>query len=98
MSDLTADLLAAILSATPERKAAALHALKGTPPLQSVTLAAGPLLMSMGKAAVFLGVGRSTLWRMIRSGRLVKVELFPGCFRIRRADLESLAINSEVLP
>jgi excisionase family DNA binding protein len=50
-----------------------------------------PLLMGMGAAAKFLGVGRTTLWRMTRAGRLKKVEVLEGSFRIRRADLEAIA-------
>ena len=51
----------------------------------------GPLLLGMSAAARFLGASRATLWRMIRSGRLSKVEILPGSFRVRRADLEQLA-------
>lgn len=51
----------------------------------------GPLLVGMGAGAKLLGVSRATLWRMIRVGRLAKVEVLKGSFRLRRADLEALA-------
>ncbi len=51
----------------------------------------GPILLGMGAAAKFLGVSRATLWRLIQAGRLQKVELLPGSFRVRRADLEAIA-------
>ena len=51
----------------------------------------GPLLMGMTASAKLLGVSRATLWRMIKGGFLRKVEVLPGSFRIRRADLETIA-------
>jgi predicted DNA-binding transcriptional regulator AlpA len=51
----------------------------------------GPLLMGMAASAEFLGVSRATLWRMIRAGALQKVEVLPGSFRLRRADLQAIA-------
>jgi excisionase family DNA binding protein len=51
--------------------------------------------MHMGAAAEHLGVSRTTLWRMIREGRLQKVEVLPRSFRIRRGDLEAIASAKE---
>ena len=51
----------------------------------------GPLLMGMTASAKFLGVSRTTLWRMVEKGRLQKIEILPGSFRLRRADLEAIA-------
>jgi len=51
----------------------------------------GPLLMGMSASAKLLGVSRVTLWRMIKGGMLPKIEILPGTFRIRRADLEAIA-------
>lgn len=59
-----------------------------------VETTSGPLLLGMSAAAKFLGVSRATLWRMIRAGRLNKVEILPGSFRVRRADLEAIAGGS----
>ncbi len=36
---------------------------------------------------------RATLWRMVKAGGLLKIEVLPGSFRLRRADLESVAIG-----
>jgi len=57
--------------------------------------ASGPLLMGMSASAKLLGVSRVTLWRMIKGGLLQKIEILPGTFRIRRADLEALAAGQK---
>jgi predicted DNA-binding transcriptional regulator AlpA len=51
----------------------------------------GPLLMGMSASAKLLGVSRATLWRMTKAGLLQKIEVLPGSFRLRRADLEAIA-------
>jgi predicted DNA-binding transcriptional regulator AlpA len=56
----------------------------------------GPLLMGMSASAKFLGVSRATLWRMIKAGPLQKVEVLPGSFRLRRADLEAIAAGQRL--
>ncbi|NLG35312.1 MAG: helix-turn-helix domain-containing protein [Lentisphaerae bacterium] len=88
------DLLQAAMTAPDERKGAALRVLRGEavaregdPPAART----GPLLVGMGAAAKLLGVSRATLWRLLSAGRIPKVELFPGSFRVRREDLENLA-------
>jgi hypothetical protein len=91
MSDLTADLLAAVVAATPDQKESALKFLRGELPQSSGRPATGPLLMGMGAGAKFLGVSRATLWRACLAGRIQKVELFRGSYRVRREDLEALA-------
>jgi excisionase family DNA binding protein len=78
------------LQATPAQQAMIDRILEGKietapPPLT------GPLLIGMGAGAKLLGVSRPTLWRMIRAGRLEKVEVLPGSFRVRRADIEAVA-------
>jgi hypothetical protein len=91
MSDLTGDLLAAVMAASLERKGAALKVLRGDP-LQPVTKpVTGPLLMGIGAGAKYLGVSRITLWRVCQAGRIQRVEIFPGSYRVRREDLEALA-------
>ena len=50
----------------------------------------GPLLLGMTKASALLGVSRATLWRMIRAGRLEKIEVLRGSSRVRRADIEAI--------
>lgn len=93
MSDLTADLLAAVVAATPERKASALKVLRGEVLESGSRPVTGPLLMGIGAGAKFLGVSRATLWRACLAGRIQKVELFPGSYRVRREDLEALALR-----
>ncbi len=51
----------------------------------------GPLLLNMGDGCKFLGVSRSTMWRLIKADRIIPVEIRPGSFRVRRYDLEKLA-------
>lgn len=89
---LTESLLHALLTATTPQKAAALAALRAAPPARAAkTAAPGPLLLGPSKAAQLLGVSRSSLWRMIRTGRLPTVEILPGCRRVRRTDVEAVA-------
>jgi len=88
---LTEELMTAALTAPDERKAAALRTLRGEVTEPPEKKSQGSLLLGMGAGAKFLGVSRATLWRILQAGRLEKVELFPGSFRVRRDDLESLA-------
>ena len=92
MSDVTNELLQAVITATPEQKGRALKALRGELPEVRGRRSEirGPMLLGMGKAAELLGVSRPTLWRMIQARRLEKVEIMPGSHRLRRADLEAL--------
>jgi predicted DNA-binding transcriptional regulator AlpA len=55
----------------------------------------GPLLMGMSASAKLLGVSRATLWRMTKAGMLQKIEVLPGSFRLRRADLEAIAAGQK---
>ena len=95
MVDQTGELLAAMVAATPERKDAALKVLRGESLAAVARSTTGPLLLGVGAGAKFLGVSRATLWRAVRAGKLQKVELFPGSFRVRREDLEALAAGRE---
>jgi len=75
-------LIHAVPKATQEAKEKALPSLEGRPE--------SPALLLMGEAAELLNVSRPTLWRMLKAGRLQKVELYPGAFRIRRSDILDL--------
>ncbi len=91
---LIEELMQASLGAPEERKASALRVLRGEATVgggKASSGSGGPLLLGMGAAAAMLGVSRATLWRLLRDGRLAKVELFPGSYRVRREDLEALA-------
>jgi excisionase family DNA binding protein len=59
------------------------------------TQTVGPLLMGMTASAKLLGVSRATLWRMIKRGLLQKIEVLPGSFRLRRADLEAIVAGQK---
>jgi hypothetical protein len=90
-TDRTAELLRAILAASEEKKDHVLRILRGEVPESPAKPLVGPLLMGMGAAARFVGISRSTLWRILQAGTIEKVELFPGSFRVRREDLIKLA-------
>jgi predicted DNA-binding transcriptional regulator AlpA len=87
------DLIRAIFTAPDEAKTKALAVLEGRELLDADS---GPLLLSMGETAALLHISRATLWRTIKAGRLEKVELYPGSFRLRRADVVALA-NGKVV-
>jgi excisionase family DNA binding protein len=90
-TNLTNEILQALVPASDERKQAALLVLRGEAAAGKAGPDTGPLLVGMSAAARLLGVSRSTLWRLLRDGRLPKTELFPGTYRIRRSDLDDLA-------
>ena len=85
------ELIQAVFKAEPARKSRALLILLGEElPVENNY----PLLLRMGEAAELLNVSRATLWRTVRAGRLEKVELYPGSYRLRRADVIALAGHS----
>jgi excisionase family DNA binding protein len=86
-----------LLDASPEQLGVIDGILEGRVQ-QEFRCAAGPLLMGMSASAKFLGVSRATLWRMIKTGRLEKVEVLHGSFRLRRADLEGIAAGRRLCP
>jgi excisionase family DNA binding protein len=90
--DLTEEFLRAFLNASSQRREQALKILTG----EAERPRSAPLLISFGKAAEYLGVSRTTMWRMIKAGRLDKVELLPKSYRLRKSDLENLALSNEV--
>lgn len=85
------DRLVRILQATPEQQQAIDRILSNEPPPSSTAPITGPMLYNMTKAARFLGVSRTTLWRIIQAGHLNRVEVMAGTFRIRHQDLLTLA-------
>ena len=87
--------LVQLIAAPPERLAAVDQALLGQsePPPPASKL---PLLLTMEAAAALLGVSRCTLYRLRMAGKLPQVELLPGSFRVRRADVEALAAGKPI--
>jgi hypothetical protein len=89
---LTEEIIQAALVAPDDRKAEALRMLKGeAPPPPARPATTGPLLLSMGVASELLGISRVTMWRVLRAGKIKRVEIFPGAYRVTREDVESLA-------
>ena len=66
------------LHATPEQQSAIDRVLANDLPV-TPPRPVGPLLVGMGAGAKLLGVSRATLWRMLRAGRLEKVEVLQTC-------------------
>ena len=91
----TDERLKKLLDASPEQLAAIDGVLERRITETSLP-AQGPLLLGMSASAKFLGVSRATLWRMIKAGLLRKVEVLPGSFRLRRADLEAVAAGRRI--
>jgi excisionase family DNA binding protein len=90
------DLLMRFLQATPERRAASERVLSGEA-VAKRSETTRPLLLGMSASAKLLGVSRATLWRMVKAGKLTKVEVLPGSFRLRRYDLEAIAAGKEAV-
>jgi len=86
------------LNASPDQQEAIDRIIEGKQEQELTTTprAAGPLLLGMTDAAKWLGVSRTTLWRMLQDGRFQKVEVLPGSYRLRRSDLEAFANGKEL--
>lgn len=85
-----AALAIALLQAPPDLQATVRAVLDGS--LQAeARREIGPLLVGVSAGARELGVSRSTLQRMIRAGRIKKVALYNGAFRLRRSDIAAIA-------
>ncbi len=89
------DRLLKILQSPPAIQAQIDLILEGKQPTRNESNS-GPLLLGMTAAAKLLGCSRATLWRMCRANRLARVEVLPGSFRVRRADLEAIAAGKAV--
>jgi predicted DNA-binding transcriptional regulator AlpA len=86
----TEDRLKRLFAASTEQMEAIDGILESGVPVKPMAMS-GPLLMGMSASAKLLGVSRATLWRMTKAGLLQKIEVLPGSFRLRRADLEAIA-------
>ncbi len=95
MSGVTSnERLLRFLSATAEQQAAIDRILEGKLAPEPPRAPTGPLLVRVRDAAALLGVHRTTIWRLVKAGRLETVELL-GSLRVRRADLEALACGHQ---
>ena len=92
----TEERLKRLFAASPEQMGA-IDGILEAKVREKATETIGPLLLGMTASAKLLGVSRATLWRMIKGGLLQKVEVLPGSFRIRRADLEAIAAGQRKL-
>lgn len=86
---IAADFLAAALAASPDRIAGAMRILTGE--VLPTTGDDRPLLLTVSEAARRLNLSRNTVRRVIKEGRLRKVEIYAGSYRLRRLDVEALA-------
>jgi excisionase family DNA binding protein len=93
-SELRENLIQLALTANEDELRNAIAGLKGNLPKPTLNT---PLLIGMSKAAELLGVSRPTFWRMVKQGRLPKLEILPGSYRIRRADLEAYIHREDLL-
>ena len=89
----TEERLKRLFADSPEQMGAIDDILESRIPEKTIA-ASGPLLMGMSASAKLLGVSRATLWRMTKAGLLQRIEVLPGSFRLRRADLEAIAAGS----
>lgn len=80
-----------VLSATPEQASQVDRILAGSfsPPLAPDA----PLLLTFTAAAKLAGISRSQLWRLVRRGVIVPVDLGNGFRRVRRSDILRLALE-----
>ena len=80
-----------LLQAPPDVLAQIDLILDGKAPVSTAPAPTGPLLMGMSEGAKLLGTSRTTLYRLLKAHRIDKIELLPGSFRVRRADIEAFA-------
>jgi excisionase family DNA binding protein len=92
------EIIQAVFSATEEAKSRALAILQGEDLPTTGGALEEPLLLGMGQAAKLMGLSRATLWRLIKSGRLEKVEIYHNAFRLRRSDILALVQGRDGSP
>ena len=96
MNTVTNDeIIQSVFTASPENKSRALEILQGKEAALQPAPIDGPLLLGMGESAKLLGISRCTLWRLIKAGRIEKVEIYHNSYRLRRSDLLDLVNRKE---
>lgn len=93
--NLLSQLMAASANASDDRLEAALKAVRGEVAASSPR-SEEPILLNMVSAARRLGVSRTHLWKLIKAGRIRKIETLPGCYRIAAADLDAFVAGGRV--
>ena len=88
MNDATKARVIRVMNAPPEQQAAIDSILDG----QTAPRANDPLLVPISEGARLTSTSRTTIWRLIRSGVLTKVQVgSSGLYRLRRDDIVRLA-------
>ena len=82
--------LDAMQAFTSQQKKEALDILSGKTTKALKEKTEGPVLLTQAQAAQFLGLSRSTIWRMTQTGELTPIQIH-GSKRYRKVDLEKLA-------
>jgi len=82
--------LTLLLAATPDTLLRVDQILSGEP-IETPTEPTDRRLLSIAQAALALNVSRTTIWRLLRDGRLPTVELRPGSRRIPSAAITAFA-------
>ena len=83
-----------LLAATPDVLRRVDRVLAGEP-TEAPTATGDRRLLSIAQAAVALGVSRTTIWRLLRDGRIPCVELRPGSRRIPSAAVTAFVKGGE---
>lgn len=83
-----------LLAATPDTLRRVDRILTGEP-TEGATDPGDRRLLSIAQAAVALGVSRTTVWRLLRDGRLPCVEIRPGSRRIPSQAITQLVKGGE---
>lgn len=81
-------LIARLLNATPAELKKVAGVFNGEPTEQAEV--ADRKLLSIQQAAAAMGVSRTTVWRLLRAGRLPVIELRPGSRRVPSAAITAL--------
>ena len=85
----TEQRLGAILAATPDVLRHVDRILSGEP-TEGTTDPGDRKLLSIQQTAAAMGVSRTTVWRLLRDGRLPFIELRPGSRRVPSAAVTAL--------
>ena len=82
-------LIGKLLTATPEQLKKIAAVFTGEP-TEGTTEPGDRKLLSVQQTAAAMGVSRTTVWRLLKAGRLPTVELRPGSRRVPSAAITEL--------